>query len=226
MRALQGAGGCWWPPSQSWRPLTFLRPLVMIQAGPPCRIWRSREWTMQPTGRRSEDGRCPGCLLFMRQVRNRRGPNHPGTRPPEAILPEVITQGVELYGLCPRTSRATTSTKRTRSIFTTLCIRWWPTPTRQRPTLSWMIWSAGAKKPQTPVLLRSLLQSPRTTTSGGIVLPPGMVRLNVDEGRVQQVRNQIAVACSIGTTIGSCPMKTARTSGYASAKRASPSSTG
>lgn len=49
-----------------------------------------------------------------------------------------------------------------------------------------------AKKPQTPVLLRSLLQSPRTTTSGGIVLPPGMVRLNVDEGRVQQVAIKIA----------------------------------
>ena len=48
-----------------------------------------------------------------------------------------------------------------------------------------------AKKPQTPTLLRAILQTSQTTTGGGIVLPPGMVRLNVDEYRIQQVAIKI-----------------------------------
>lgn len=48
-----------------------------------------------------------------------------------------------------------------------------------------------AKKPQTSTLLRGILQTSQTTTGGGIVLPPGMVRLDVDEYRLQQVAIKI-----------------------------------
>lgn len=48
-----------------------------------------------------------------------------------------------------------------------------------------------AKKPQTRTLLRAILKTQQTTTSGGIVLPPGMVRLDVDAYRLQQVAIKI-----------------------------------
>jgi hypothetical protein len=48
-----------------------------------------------------------------------------------------------------------------------------------------------AKKPQTRTLLRGILQTQQTTTGGGIVLPPGMVGLNVDAYRLQQVAIKI-----------------------------------
>ena len=48
-----------------------------------------------------------------------------------------------------------------------------------------------AKKPQTPTLLRSILKTSRTTTEGGIVLPPGVVRLDADKHRLQQVASKI-----------------------------------
>jgi hypothetical protein len=48
-----------------------------------------------------------------------------------------------------------------------------------------------AKKPQTPTLLRGILQTSQTRTGGGIVLPPGMVRLDVDVYRIQQVAIKI-----------------------------------
>lgn len=48
-----------------------------------------------------------------------------------------------------------------------------------------------AKKPQTPTLLRSILQSLRTTTKGGILLPPGVVHMHANEYRLQQVAIKI-----------------------------------
>lgn len=48
-----------------------------------------------------------------------------------------------------------------------------------------------AKKPQTPTLLRAILQTSGTTTGGGIVLPPPVVRLAADEYRIQQVAIKI-----------------------------------
>ena len=48
-----------------------------------------------------------------------------------------------------------------------------------------------AKKPQTPTLLRGILQRSRTTTDGGIVLPPGVVRVDANEYRLQQVAIKI-----------------------------------
>jgi len=48
-----------------------------------------------------------------------------------------------------------------------------------------------AAEPQTRTLLRRILQSPQTSTGGGIVLPPGMVRLDVDAHRLEQVAVKI-----------------------------------
>jgi hypothetical protein len=49
-----------------------------------------------------------------------------------------------------------------------------------------------AKKPQTPTLLRDILRTSQTnTTGGGIVLPPGIVRLDVSQYRLQQVAIKI-----------------------------------
>lgn len=48
-----------------------------------------------------------------------------------------------------------------------------------------------AKRPQTPTLLRSILQTSQTTTQGGIVLPPGVVRMGADQYRLQQVAIKI-----------------------------------
>ena len=48
-----------------------------------------------------------------------------------------------------------------------------------------------AKKPQTPTLLRSILQTSQTITEGGITLPPGIVRMDVEEYRLQQVAIKI-----------------------------------
>lgn len=49
-----------------------------------------------------------------------------------------------------------------------------------------------AQKPQTPVLIRSLLSTSRRETKGGILLPPGVVQLSVDEYRIQRVAIKIA----------------------------------
>lgn len=48
-----------------------------------------------------------------------------------------------------------------------------------------------AKEPQTPTLLRSILKTSRTTTEGGILLPPGVVRVNANKCRLQQVAIKI-----------------------------------
>lgn len=48
-----------------------------------------------------------------------------------------------------------------------------------------------AAKPQTPALLRSILQSSKSVTDGGIILPSGTVRLDADEYRLQQVAIKI-----------------------------------
>lgn len=44
-----------------------------------------------------------------------------------------------------------------------------------------------AKEPQTRTLIRSILNTERNTTDGGIVLPPGVVRLDADWHRLQEV---------------------------------------
>ena len=49
-----------------------------------------------------------------------------------------------------------------------------------------------AAQPQTRVLIRGLLNTSRTETSGGILLPPGVVQLSVDEHRIQRVAIKIA----------------------------------
>lgn len=49
-----------------------------------------------------------------------------------------------------------------------------------------------AQRPQTPALIQSMLQTSRTTTAGGIVLPDHMVQLSVEERRIQQVAIKIA----------------------------------
>lgn len=48
-----------------------------------------------------------------------------------------------------------------------------------------------AKKPQTRVLLRSILRTARARTSGGVLLPPGIVCLEPDTFRLQQVAIKI-----------------------------------
>lgn len=48
-----------------------------------------------------------------------------------------------------------------------------------------------AKKPQTRTLLRGILKSARTTTEGGIILPPGVLRIDTDKTRLQAVALKI-----------------------------------
>ena len=48
-----------------------------------------------------------------------------------------------------------------------------------------------AKKPQTPTLLRSILKTARKTAESGIVLPRGVVRMDADQFRLQQVAIKI-----------------------------------
>jgi hypothetical protein len=48
-----------------------------------------------------------------------------------------------------------------------------------------------AEKPQTRVILQNILETPKTTTGGGIILPPGVVRVDVDTYRLQQVALKI-----------------------------------
>jgi hypothetical protein len=48
-----------------------------------------------------------------------------------------------------------------------------------------------AQKPQTPALLRSILKTARTTTDGGLLLPPNVVRLDVDRDRLRRVAVKI-----------------------------------
>jgi hypothetical protein len=48
-----------------------------------------------------------------------------------------------------------------------------------------------AKEPQTPKLVRSILKTARTTTEAGIILPPGMIRINTDKHRLQRVAIKI-----------------------------------
>ncbi len=44
-----------------------------------------------------------------------------------------------------------------------------------------------AQHPQTPAIMRSILKTESKTTGGGIILPPGVVRLDADVYRLQQV---------------------------------------
>ncbi|MCI0376903.1 MAG: HNH endonuclease [Gemmataceae bacterium] len=48
-----------------------------------------------------------------------------------------------------------------------------------------------AKNHQTPTLLRRILRTARTTTEGGLLLPPGDVRMNADKRRLQRVAMKI-----------------------------------
>jgi hypothetical protein len=48
-----------------------------------------------------------------------------------------------------------------------------------------------AKKPQTQTLLRRILQTSRTITDGGLVLPPGVIRMEANIFRLQQVAIKI-----------------------------------
>ncbi len=48
-----------------------------------------------------------------------------------------------------------------------------------------------AAKPQTPILMRSILKTERNTTDGGILLPPGVVRLDADQYRFQEAAIKI-----------------------------------
>jgi len=52
--------------------------------------------------------------------------------------------------------------------------------------------SRRAQNPQTWVLIRTLLGTSRTQTEGGILLPPGMVRLGVVTYRIERVAIKIA----------------------------------
>lgn len=49
-----------------------------------------------------------------------------------------------------------------------------------------------AKKPQTPAMLRKILEGVSPTTQGGIHLPSGMVQVSLDEYRLQRVAMKIA----------------------------------
>jgi hypothetical protein len=49
-----------------------------------------------------------------------------------------------------------------------------------------------AKKPQTPVLIRHMLQECKRATPGGILLPEGLIRVEYDLIRVQRVAVKIA----------------------------------
>lgn len=48
-----------------------------------------------------------------------------------------------------------------------------------------------AQKPQTPALVRSILQTKRSKLDGGILLPPGVIQLSASEYRLQQVAIKI-----------------------------------
>lgn len=48
-----------------------------------------------------------------------------------------------------------------------------------------------SEKPQTPRLLRSILKTARRTTEGGLLLPAGVIRIDADMARLQQVAIKI-----------------------------------
>lgn len=49
-----------------------------------------------------------------------------------------------------------------------------------------------AAKPQTPVLLRSLLNRCKTESPGGLLLPPGVVHVSVEVYRIQRIAVKVA----------------------------------
>jgi hypothetical protein len=49
-----------------------------------------------------------------------------------------------------------------------------------------------ASKPQTQVLIRSLLNGCKTKSPGGVLMPPGTIHISVDAYRVQRVATKIA----------------------------------
>ena len=48
------------------------------------------------------------------------------------------------------------------------------------------------QKPQMPAMLRKIFNNPSGTTKGGIILPAGMVEINIDLCRIQRIAGKIA----------------------------------
>ena len=110
--------------------------------------------------------------------------------PPKQFYPKSLRSGVNLW-VVPTHGSCNNKHKADEEYFYHAL---YPLVANVNPRTADIIWDdleRRAKKPQTPTLLRGILQTEQTVTGGGIVLPPGMVRLDVDAYRLQQVAIKI-----------------------------------
>lgn len=111
--------------------------------------------------------------------------------PPKQFYPKSLRPGLNLW-IVPTHDSCNKKYKADEEYFYHAL---YPLVANANPTMAKVIFAdleRRAKKPQTRILMRGVLDTERNTTNGGIVLPPGMVGLDVDLYRIQQVAIKIA----------------------------------
>ena len=112
--------------------------------------------------------------------------------PPKQFYPKSIRGGLNLW-VVPTHRSCNNKHKSDEEYFYHAT---YPMVANGNPTMASIIFAdleRRAKKPQTPKLLQTILKNAKKTKlPSGIMLPPGVVRLDVDKYRLQQVAIKIA----------------------------------
>lgn len=121
--------------------------------------------------------------------------------PPKQFYPKQVRDGLNLW-VVPTHKSCNNHHKKDEEYFYHAL---YPLVAKANPRMAEVIWDdlkRRAQKPQTPTLLRGIVKTARTSTEEGIVLPRGVVRMDADLYRLQQVAMKIDVAYFTATTGG------------------------
>lgn len=122
-------------------------------------------------------------------------PNDPLTRehvPPKQFFPKAIREGINLWADVPTHKSCNNAGKSDEEYFYHAMF---PLVATTNPSMSQTIWKdlrRRSKNSQSRVLIRSILKDAFSETPQGLTLPPGIVRLECNEYRLQQVPIKIA----------------------------------
>lgn len=110
--------------------------------------------------------------------------------PPKQFYPKSIRSGLNLW-IVPTHRSCNHKHKSDEEYFYHAT---YPMVANANPSMASIIFAdleRRARKPQTPKLLQTILQGKSTKLPSGIVLPPGVVRLDVNKYKLQQVAIKI-----------------------------------
>jgi hypothetical protein len=111
--------------------------------------------------------------------------------PPKQFYPKSMRNGLNLWTKVPTHKSCNGKNKLDEEYFYHAT---YPLVANANPAMAAIILDdlkRRAKQPQTQKLLRGILRMKETTTPGGLTLPRGMIRLDADEYRLQQVAIKI-----------------------------------